>query len=1275
MDVVVDTTLTGIATTIKDSLDMVGHGVVEGGLGSPNTLMCDEDLSEVLLESPKVWPCPDCPAACDNRALLGAHIREVHIHPDRVTVHSVSVAPTDAGTLTGHALVNTEPPVSVNQASPVLMAPLPLIKITSHDRFRSPNSITTKLPNGTTLHVNVVDGSAGKTPKSNKCVPEPRTLKLFECEVCTFPCASPGGLSSHTRAKHKEFHNSQEQKIRKSSKTLKAKNILPAKGSSSKQLVKNKQVHQVHQPLKLSEIALNVCTVIGKSEQEINRALDFAYRFLGKTIQKSTEGGCTKSDSPTLLDVPPIRTQNSFSPVSPLLSTKDECDPITISDSPSPPPSTGSQESTMVHPITISPSPSPPSTGSQETTRVKQNIMVSRSHHSASRGPRDTLLNVHPSGCSGPEYEDNMPYTNVFLASQNLARVPIKSDGHCMLHAVEQCLNATAFGSLALNEMKELVRSEIKSNKTHYAQFGELIEEEIEKYLDTKEYTSNTADLIPNLLSTSLNINICIVTSKKNNMFDLVKVRPGREHPFDPNRITITVIRSNHDGVKNLNTHYDAAVPLFHLHQPLQIVSQSEGDCILKCAKSNVRYHLFRSPSLLSNFSRADIDIDGVHYTCNEQNIMANRFPEDHVSSKMIMQMGKPLDMKREGGKARVPLSQDIASATLGLWAKYSNNARHRSTLLNTGDQILVEGTHNSTWGIGRDIQIEPQKAWVRRSSWKGAYGVGVLGVLTMIIREDLKKNNTEPSWSLIEALFSPQPKTPYVTPNPSSITSVAKEAPGQSVREGVMLGPSSQSCGLPSSSEQRPSSIHNTPPVVESWASVARGNYTQPPSRVVNKGKSSLLNKRGLFIPPNHMSCREVLSRVWEQEPSLAKWLTIEKGKITSHHTKAQARLKLPLLPGSHIKSLRFPLPRAYRPGSVRQTWLTQPLDNKDFNLVSFCEAPEIVAMRPFQWDNSHTIYLLTTAFMSENTSPEQDKFKHFESGTKCIKLTKFNPIERCTFCQSLGHSKLFCAFETPTCVSCAGGHESHMCPKPSRIKCGRCGGRHKASSTICPDYNLLLKQSGCQTLGSSSRVDIRPRDTDPSKTVHCPNRIPDLMSLPLPSEDRMAELFPFSTFLNSTKKYKHNSPSHLTHPDLGMSQSMEGVIKFSQSTQKTLTIEKVLANLYPGNTLERAIHILKELAMEMDTNQTSGELTKYNINPNTRHLVNDVTPPYIQQILIPILEKVKFSRYDTLARNGSRHSFRRQHDSRVVNHRHSFPSNIGNQGPLGYNPNHTPH
>ena len=158
---------------------------------------------------------------------------------------------------------------------------------------------------------------------------------------------------------------------------------------------------------------------------------------------------------------------------------------------------------------------------------------------------------------------------------------------------------------------------------------------------------------------------------------------------------------------------------------------------------------------------------------------MAKRFNPKTQMYKKIMTTTDPVVIKRDGGTVQSCFKTDIRNATLGMWVKYKN-PRFRKFLLSTGNDILVEGTRNPVWGIGRDITHDPTDCWTRRLSWRGRFGVGALGILTMIIREDIRNGQAEPSWSVIEALLFPQTEhpTPEALPKPHPPSPPTKSPP-----------------------------------------------------------------------------------------------------------------------------------------------------------------------------------------------------------------------------------------------------------------------------------------------------------------------------------------------------------------------------------------------------------------------------------------------------------------------------------------------------------------
>ena len=248
---------------------------------------------------------------------------------------------------------------------------------------------------------------------------------------------------------------------------------------------------------------------------------------------------------------------------------------------------------------------------------------------------------------------------------------------------------------------------------------------------------------------------------------------------YIPNRTTVTLLRSDHLSASNLSTHYDAAIPFAQIPAPLSVVSERPGNVNLVCPLTGSKFHLFRSPSWLSNFARVDIPLGSQTFTCNEQVIMSKRFDPKSQTYKKIMRATDPVVMKREGGTAQSCFKTDIRNATLGMWVKYKN-PRFRDYLLNTGNAILVEGTRNTVWGIGRDIIHDPPECWTRRLSWKTRFGVGALGILSMIIREDIRNGHAEPSWSVIEALLFPQTEQSFaeVPPKPLPLSPPTQSPP-----------------------------------------------------------------------------------------------------------------------------------------------------------------------------------------------------------------------------------------------------------------------------------------------------------------------------------------------------------------------------------------------------------------------------------------------------------------------------------------------------------------
>ena len=162
---------------------------------------------------------------------------------------------------------------------------------------------------------------------------------------------------------------------------------------------------------------------------------------------------------------------------------------------------------------------------------------------------------------------------------------------------------------------------------------------------------------------------------------------------------------------------------------PDKIAIQENEDTVL----------FYRSDAYLSNFYNSPLCIDGITYQNVEQYFTAEkaRTFNDHSTVSRIMESENPSEMKFLG-KNTQGFSQSVwdarASTVMinGLRAKFQQNIRLQTKLLNTTDKILAESSKNDTvWGTG--LPMTDPNAF-NRSSWRGK---NQLGNLLMKVREE----------------------------------------------------------------------------------------------------------------------------------------------------------------------------------------------------------------------------------------------------------------------------------------------------------------------------------------------------------------------------------------------------------------------------------------------------------------------------------------------------------------------------------------------------------
>ena len=167
---------------------------------------------------------------------------------------------------------------------------------------------------------------------------------------------------------------------------------------------------------------------------------------------------------------------------------------------------------------------------------------------------------------------------------------------------------------------------------------------------------------------------------------------------------------------------------------PDKIAIQEKDDTIL----------FYRSDAYLSNFYNAPMCVDDVMYQSVEQYFTAEkaRTFKDQNTLNRIMESDSPSEMKFLGKKTKgfCQNTWDEKAATVmitGLRAKFRQNSRLQTKLLNTQDKHLAESSKNDRiWGTG--LNMNDQNAF-SKENWQGK---NQLGNLLMKVREEIKRNN-----------------------------------------------------------------------------------------------------------------------------------------------------------------------------------------------------------------------------------------------------------------------------------------------------------------------------------------------------------------------------------------------------------------------------------------------------------------------------------------------------------------------------------------------------
>ena len=161
---------------------------------------------------------------------------------------------------------------------------------------------------------------------------------------------------------------------------------------------------------------------------------------------------------------------------------------------------------------------------------------------------------------------------------------------------------------------------------------------------------------------------------------------------------------------------------------------------------SAVYFHLPEEPDgYLSNWYRAEFDLDGIHFTSTEQYIMYRKCTllGDQASAKAVLATDDPEKQQAIGQKAQGYIGNLWAGsrqmiAAKGLMAKFSQNDDLKQQLLSTGDSWLVEcAGSDKVWACGIRLKDDSRRDI---ANWTGT---NILGFALMQVREMLKNEET----------------------------------------------------------------------------------------------------------------------------------------------------------------------------------------------------------------------------------------------------------------------------------------------------------------------------------------------------------------------------------------------------------------------------------------------------------------------------------------------------------------------------------------------------
>lgn len=149
----------------------------------------------------------------------------------------------------------------------------------------------------------------------------------------------------------------------------------------------------------------------------------------------------------------------------------------------------------------------------------------------------------------------------------------------------------------------------------------------------------------------------------------------------------------------------------------------------------------FTMSSPLSNFYPCKFEVKGETYNCAEQflTVKKARHFKDEETAQKLLQTAKPSQQKQIGKTVKtfdhqVWLRDSEELVYEGIFEKFSQSDFLKNFLLATGDNLLIEASKDSVWGVG--LTMNDPNLW---DTEKHAEGGNKLGRILMRIRSSLK--------------------------------------------------------------------------------------------------------------------------------------------------------------------------------------------------------------------------------------------------------------------------------------------------------------------------------------------------------------------------------------------------------------------------------------------------------------------------------------------------------------------------------------------------------